>query len=152
MVEAKIKAIMGEEPKAVSSIGSYVPVAKVGNLIFTSGQIPMKDGKPLALGKVGKEVTPEVAQDCAKLSAFNALGAIKTVEPDLNKIARIVKVTVFVNSAEGFTGQPAVANGASNFYVDVFGDAGKHARSAVGVAELPLNVPVELEIIAEMKP
>eukprot|EP00826_Nyctotherus_ovalis_P007633 TRINITY_DN11938_c0_g1_i2.p1 TRINITY_DN11938_c0_g1~~TRINITY_DN11938_c0_g1_i2.p1 ORF type:complete len:152 (-),score=53.17 TRINITY_DN11938_c0_g1_i2:133-588(-) len=145
------REIIGEEPKAFPALGSYVSVKKVGNLIFTAGQIPVEDGKPIALGKVGKEVTIEKAQECAQLAAFNSLGALKTVLNDLSKVDEVVKVTVFVNSAAGFTNQPAVANGASDFYVKVFGEKGKHARSAVGVAELPLNVPVEVEAIISVK-
>eukprot|EP01022_Parablepharisma_sp_SALTPOND_P008435 TRINITY_DN136006_c1_g1_i1.p3 TRINITY_DN136006_c1_g1~~TRINITY_DN136006_c1_g1_i1.p3 ORF type:complete len:167 (-),score=30.85 TRINITY_DN136006_c1_g1_i1:120-620(-) len=151
MVEAKAKEIMGEEPKIVSSIGSYVPANLVGNFVYTSGQIPMKDGKPIALGKVGKDLTVEQGQECAKLCAFNSLGALKSAVGDLEKIEKIVKLTVFVNSAPGFTAQPTVANGASDFFVNVFGDKGKHARSAVGVAELPIDVPVEIEVIALVK-
>ena len=151
MVESKAKEIMGEEPKAVSALGLYVPVKKINNLIFTSGQIPTKDGVPIALGKVGAEVTVEKAQECAQLAAFNSLGAIKSVLGDLDKVDEIIKLTVFVSSAVGFSGQPAVANGASDFFVKVFGDKGKHARSAVGVSELPLNVPVELEVIISVK-
>ena len=151
MVEAKVKEIMGEETKVTKPIGSYLPATFSGNLIYTSGQLPMKDGKLVATGKVGKEITLEQGQELARICAYNALGALKSVVGDLEKIEKIVKVTVFVNSAPGFTAQPAVANGTSDFLVKVFGENGKHARSAVGVAELPLNAPVEVEIIAMAK-
>ena len=151
MIEAKIKEIIGEEPKVGKPAGNYVPAVQVGDLIFTSGQIPFKGDKLMALGKVGKEVTPEEAYQCAQQSACNGLGAIKGLIGNLEMIDRIVKVTVFVNSAPGFTAQPAVANGASDFLAKIFGENGKHARAAVGVAELPLNAPVELEMIVSVK-
>jgi len=151
MVEAKIKAEIGMEPNVVKPVGSYIPASNVGNVVYTSGQLPMKEGKLMATGKVGKEVTVEQAQELAKIAAFNALGAIKSVAGNLDNVDKILKLTVFVNSAPGFTAQPAVANGASDFFVKIFGENGKHARSAVGVAELPLNAPVELEVVASLK-
>lgn len=149
MIEQKIREILGHDlpgnpPKPLAS---YVPAQKCGNLIFTSGQLPFKDGKLIAEGKVGYEVTEEKAIECARLCAINCLVAIKSVMGDLNNIEQIVKLTVFVNSAIGFNQQPKVANGASDFLVGVFGEVGKHARSAVGVSELPMNAPVEIEMV-----
>ena len=137
-------------PDVVPPVAAYQPTARSGNLIYTAGQLPMKNGEPLALGKVGAEVTPEDGAASARQAALNALAAIQAEVGDLDQVKRIVKVVVFVASAPGFTGQPAVANGASEFLGEVFGEAGKHARSAVGVAELPLGVPVEVELIAEV--
>lgn len=151
MVEAKVKEIMGTEVKVVTAIGNYLPAVHSGCCVYTSGQVPMRDGKLLAVGKVGKDVTPEQGYECARQCAYNCLGAIKAAIGNLEMIERVIKVVAFVNSAPGFSGQPAVANGASDFLVKVFGDAGKHARSAVGVAELPLNAPVEVEVVVSLK-
>jgi enamine deaminase RidA (YjgF/YER057c/UK114 family) len=137
MVEKKVKDTVGLEIPPFKAVGNYVGASQVGNLLFTSGSIPMKDGKPLALGKVGKEVTLEQAQECAKQCIINALGSAKSVIGDLDQILKIVKLTVYVNAAPGFVNSPGVANGASDFLVQIFGDNGKHARAAVGVAELP---------------
>lgn len=147
---AKLAELGIEVPEVVPPLAAYQPAARSGNLVFTAGQLPVKDGQPLALGKVGGDVSPEDGTACARQSALNALAAIKAEIGDLDLIKRVVKVVVFVASAEGFTGQPAVANGASEFLGEVFGEAGKHARSAVGVAELPLGVPVEVELIVEV--
>jgi enamine deaminase RidA (YjgF/YER057c/UK114 family) len=127
-----------------------VPTVRTGNLVFTAGQLPRRDGELVATGKVGAEVTPEVAAEAAAACALNALAAIKGEIGDLSAIRRVVKVVVFVASAPDFTGQPAVANGASELLGKVFGDAGTHARSAVGVAVLPLDVPVEVELVVEV--
>ena len=152
MVEEKIKEILGYElPVAPKPLAAYVPAVKNDNLIFTSGQLPMKEGKLFAEGKVGGKVSEEIAMECAKICAVNCLSAIKSVIGNLDSIEQIVKLTVFVNSAEGFSSQPKVANGASEFVVQIFGDAGKHSRSAVGVSELPLNAPVEIEMIVKIK-
>jgi enamine deaminase RidA (YjgF/YER057c/UK114 family) len=121
-----------------------------GNHVFTSGQLPMRDGQLLTTGKVGGEVTEEEAFECAQQCALNAIAAVHSLVGDLGAFKRIVKVTVFVASTPDFTGQPKVANGASEFLGEVFGDAGKHARSAVGVSVLPLDVPVEVEIVVEV--
>jgi enamine deaminase RidA (YjgF/YER057c/UK114 family) len=151
MVEEKIKEIIGYElPVAPKPLASYVPVMKSGNLIFTSGQLPMKDGKLLFEGKVGRDVSEDKAVECAKLSAINCLSAVKSLSGNLDNIEQIIKLVVFVNSAVNFTGQPKIANGASDFLVQVLGDKGKHARSAVGVSELPLNSPVEVEMIVRI--
>lgn len=137
-------------PEVVPPVAAYVPAVKTGNLVFTSGQLPMVNGALSATGKVGAEVTPEQAKELAQVCALNALAAIGTL-CNLDDIAQIVKVVGFVASAPGFTGQPAVINGASELLGALFGDAGKHARSAVGVAELPLGAPVEVEVIVALR-
>ncbi len=151
MIEQKIKELIGYDlPTAPKPLAAYIPAQQSGNMIFTSGQLPFKEGKLFAEGKVGNEVTEEKAVECAKISAINCLGTIKSLIGDLDKIEQIVKLVVFVNSAAGFTAQPKVANGASEFLVEVFGDKGKHARSAVGVNQLPMNAPVEIEMIVRV--
>jgi enamine deaminase RidA (YjgF/YER057c/UK114 family) len=151
MLEQKIAEILGYEiPAAPKPVAAYLPAQKHGDLIFTSGQLPFKEGKLAAEGKVGDQVSEEKAIECAGICAVNCLSAVKSVIGDLDKIDQIVKLVVFVNSAAGFTGQPKVANGASELLVEIFGDRGKHARSAVGVAELPLNAPVEIEMIVRI--
>ncbi|AMY20837.1 MULTISPECIES: RidA family protein [Nocardiaceae] len=137
-------------PPVVPPVASYVPAVRSGNHVFTSGQLPIVDGALHATGKVGAEVDPEVATEAARLCALNALAAIDALV-GLESITRVVKVVGFVASAPGFTGQPGVINGASHVLGDVFGDAGVHARSAVGVAELPLGAPVEVELIVEVR-
>jgi enamine deaminase RidA (YjgF/YER057c/UK114 family) len=137
-------------PSDTAPLAAYVPTVRTGNLVFTAGQLPRRDGELVATGKVGAEVTPEVAAAAAAACALNALAAIKGEIGDLAAIRRVVKVVVFVASAPDFTGQPAVANGASELLGKVFGDAGTHARSAVGVAVLPLDVPVEVELVVEV--
>ncbi|WP_315771975.1 RidA family protein [Rhodococcoides kroppenstedtii] len=137
-------------PPVVPPVASYVPAVRSGNHVFTSGQLPMVDGALHATGKVGAEVDPEVATEAARLCALNALAAIDALV-GLESITRVVKVVGFVASAPGFTAQPGVINGASHLLGDVFGDAGVHARSAVGVAELPLGAPVEVELIVEVR-
>lgn len=143
-----LKALGVELPKTPPPAGSYVPATKAGSLVFTSGQLPFENGELAAAGKVGAEVSLEEAQGAARLCALNALAAAAEKVGGLDNIGGIVKVVGFVASAEGFTEQPKVINGASDFIGEVFGEAGVHARSAVGVAELPLNSPVEVEIIA----
>jgi enamine deaminase RidA (YjgF/YER057c/UK114 family) len=137
-------------PEVVPPVAAYQPTARSGNLVFTAGQIPLRDGAPVATGKVGAEVSEELGYECARQCALNALGAIKAEVGDLSNVERVVKAVVFVASAPGFTGQPQVANGASELLGAAFGEAGKHARSAVGVAALPLDVPVEVELIVEV--
>ncbi|WP_424183909.1 RidA family protein [Actinokineospora sp. G85] len=139
-----------ELPSVAAPAGSYVPAVRTGSLVFTSGQVPIVDGAVAATGKVGGEVSPEEAQRLARVCALNALAAVDALV-GLDAVVRVVKVVGFVASAEGFTGQPAVLNGASDLLAEVFGEAGKHARSAVGVAELPLGVPVEVEIVVEVR-
>lgn len=136
-------------PTVVPPLASYVPAVQSGNYVYVSGQLPMVDGKLSLTGKVGDEVSVEDAAELAKICALNALAAIEALV-GLGRLVKIVKVTGFVASAAGFTGQPAVINGASNLFGEVLGEQGRHARSAVGVAELPLGAPVEVEVIAEV--
>lgn len=150
-IEEKLKSMGLSLPPVPKPVAAYIPAVQTGDVVYTSGQIPVAEGKIQYSGKVGKEVTKEQAYEAAKLCALNALAAVKGVVGDLEKIERIVKVVGFVASAEGFTEQPAVVNGASEFLGELLGEKGLHARSAVGVAELPLNVPVELEMIVKVK-
>ena len=136
-------------PAVTPPLAAYVPAVQTGNHVYVSGQVPRADGELLAVGKVGAEVSPESAKDLAAQCALNGLAAIDALV-GLDRVVRVVKVVGFVASAEGFTGQPAVINGASELLRAVFGEAGRHARSAVGVAELPLGVPVEVEMIVEI--
>jgi enamine deaminase RidA (YjgF/YER057c/UK114 family) len=136
-------------PAVPAPAGAYVPAVRSGSLVFTAGQVPFVDGKVAATGKVGREVSPEEAKGHARTCALNALAAVDSLV-GIDRVVRVVKVVGFVASAEGFTGQPGVVNGASELLGEVFGDAGRHARSAVGVAELPLGVPVEVELIVEV--
>ncbi|MFD2675502.1 RidA family protein [Gulosibacter bifidus] len=133
-------------PQVAAPAGSYLPAITHGNVVYTSGQLPFRDGELAATGKVGAEVTLEQAQELAQLAALNCLAAVKQQLGAIDRVTRILKVTVYVNSAAGFVQQPQVANGASDFFGAIFGDAGRHVRSAVGVAELPLDSPVEIEI------
>jgi enamine deaminase RidA (YjgF/YER057c/UK114 family) len=136
-------------PAVPAPAGAYVPAIRAGSLVFTAGQVPFVDGKVAATGKVGREISPEEAKDHARTCALNALAAVDSLV-GIDAVVRVVKVVGFVASAEGFTGQPGVVNGASELLGEVFGEAGQHARSAVGVAELPLGVPVEVELIVEV--
>jgi enamine deaminase RidA (YjgF/YER057c/UK114 family) len=136
-------------PAVPAPAGAYVPAVKSGSLVFTAGQVPFVDGKVAATGKVGREISPEEAKGHARTCALNALAAVDALV-GLDRVTRVVKVVGYVASAEGFTGQPGVLNGASELFGEVFGDAGQHARAAVGVAELPLGVPVEVELIVEV--
>ncbi|MCK6457917.1 MAG: RidA family protein [Phycisphaerae bacterium] len=137
-------------PPVTKPIGSYVPGTRVGTLVMCSGQLPIKDGQLLAAGKVGRDVTLEVAQAAARRAALNALAVLAEAAGSIDRIARIVRLAVFVNSAAGFFDQPKVANGASDLMVEVFGDGGRHVRAAVGAAELPMNACVEVEVMAEV--
>lgn len=150
MFEEKLKQMGVSIPEVVKPLAAYIPATQVGNLVMTSGQVPISEGKVKYQGKVGKDLTEEEGMNAAKLCALNCLSAIKSVTGNLDKIKRVVKLTVFVSSAEGFTAQPKVANGASEFIGDIFGEAGKHVRSAVGVSELPLDSAVEIEMIVEI--
>lgn len=134
-------------PEVPTPVAVYVPAVVCGDLVFTSGQLPMKNGELMVTGKVGGEVSPEEAKGCAEQCALNAIAAVKSVVGDLANVVQVVKVVVFVASTPDFTGQPQVANGASELLGKVFGDAGVHARSAVGVPVLPLDSPVEVEIV-----
>ena len=136
-------------PDVVPPVAAYVPAVRSGSYVYTAGQLPMRDGALIAAGKVGHGITPEVATACAQQCALNAIAAIRSVAGDLSAV-RIVKVVAFVASDPNFTGQPGVANGASELFGKVFGDNGVHARSAVGVPVLPLDAPVEVEVIAEI--
>ena len=136
-------------PEVVPPLAAYQPTARSGNLVFTAGQLPSRDGTMLATGKLGDAVTEEQGYDCARQCALNAIAAVKAELGDLGKVKRIVKVVAFVASTPDFTGQPQVANGASELFGSVFADAGVHARSAVGVPVLPLDAPVEVELVVE---
>ena len=137
-------------PPVAPPVAAYVPAVRTGNYVYTSGQLPLVDGKLQGAGKVGDGVTTEEAAGLARIAALNALAAAASVAGGLDAIARIVKVTCFVASDPSFTGQAQVANGASELLIEVLGDAGRHARSAVGMAVLPLDTPVEVELIAEV--
>jgi enamine deaminase RidA (YjgF/YER057c/UK114 family) len=137
-------------PPVAPPVAAYVPAVRSGNYVYTSGQLPLVDGKLQGTGKVGDGVAPEEAAALARIAALNALAAAASVAGGVDAIARIVKVTCFIASAPAFTGQAQVANGASELLIEVLGDAGRHARSAVGMAVLPLDSPVEVELIAEV--
>jgi enamine deaminase RidA (YjgF/YER057c/UK114 family) len=139
-----------ELPPVVAPLAAYVPAVRTGSLVYTSGQVPFRDGKLATTGKVGAEIAADDAADLARTCALNALAAVHDLV-GLDSVVRVVKVLGFVASAPDFTGQPAVINGASELLRDVFGDAGAHARSAVGVAALPLDAPVEVELIVEVR-
>lgn len=136
-------------PDVAAPLASYVPAVRTGNVVYTSGQLPMEAGKLVGTGKVGAEVTPEEGKAMARICALNALAAVDSLV-GIDAVARVVKVVGFVASAPGFTGQPGVVNGASELLAEVFGETGAHARSAVGVSELPLGAPVEVEMIVEV--
>jgi enamine deaminase RidA (YjgF/YER057c/UK114 family) len=136
-------------PSVPAPAGAYVAARRSGSLVFTAGQVPLVDGKPAALGKVGADVDADEAYRLARVCALNALAAVHSLV-GIDAVAGVVKVVGFVASAPGFTGQPQVINGASDLLGEVFGEAGQHARSAVGVAELPLGVPVEVELVVEL--
>ncbi|HSX65972.1 RidA family protein [Nocardioides sp.] len=149
-VEARLAELGLTVPDVVPPVAAYVPAVRSGNHVFTAGQLPMRDGALIATGKVGDGVSPEQAAECARQCALNAIAAVKSVVGDLEKVVRVVKVVAFVASTPDFTGQPGVANGASELLAAAFGDAGIHARSAVGVPVLPLDAPVEVEILVEI--
>ena len=140
-----------ELPRAPAPVGAYVPYVISGSLMFISGQVPIRDGKMIHEGKVPLDVTVEQGQECAALCFLNAIAQAKAALGDLDQVERIVRMTGYVAVAADFTDQPLVVNGASNLAVDIFGEEGRHARVAVGVAELPLGAPVELEVILEVK-
>jgi enamine deaminase RidA (YjgF/YER057c/UK114 family) len=150
-VEERLAELGRTLPGVAAPVAAYVPAVRSGSFVFTSGQLPMVDGSLVATGKVGAEVSAEDAKQLAATCALNALAAIKALIGDLDQVRRIVKVVGFVASAADFTGQPGVVNGASELLGDVFGDKGVHARSAVGVAVLPLDAPVEVELIVEIE-
>lgn len=137
-------------PEVAKPVAAYIPALRSGNHVYTSGQLPMRDGQLILTGKVGGEVSQDEAVECARQCALNALAAVRGEVGELSAIKRIVKVVAFVASTPDFTGQPIVANGVSELLGDVFGEAGRHARSAVGVPVLPLDAPVEVELIVEV--
>ena len=147
---ARIQELGITLPVVAKPAGAYVPAVQSGNLVFTAGQIPLVEGKLIATGKVGKEISVEEAKSIARVCALNAVAAIKGVVGDLDRVKKVVKVVGFVASAPEFTQQPAVINGASELLEQIFGDSGIHARSAVGVAVLPLDAPVEVELVVEI--
>ena len=150
-IKEKIESLGLTLPVAALPVAAYVPAVKTGNLVFVAGQLPLVDGKIIKEGKVGKEVTPEEAKDMAQVCALNALAAVALVA-DLDQIEKIVRVGGFVNGIPGFTAIPPIINGASELFIKLFGEVnGKHARTAIGVAELPLNAPVEVEVLVQLK-
>ena len=150
-IKEKLAEIGLTLPIAAAPVAAYVPAVRTGNLVFTAGQLPIVDGKVVITGKVGAEVTPEQAKEMAQICALNALAAISLVA-DIDQIERVVRVGGFVNGVPGFVAIPQVINGASELLIKLFGEVnGKHARTAVGVAELPLNAPVEVEMVVQLK-
>ena len=150
-IQSKLAELGLTLPVTAAPVAAYVPAVRTGNLVFTAGQLPLVDGKIPFVGKVGSDVTPEQAKDMAQICALNALAAISLVA-DIDQIERVVRVGGFVNGIPGFVAIPAVINGASELLIKLFGEVnGKHARTAIGVAELPLNSPVEIEIVVQLK-
>lgn len=149
-VEDRLAAAGLEVPEVAPPVAVYVPAVRSGNHVYTSGQLPLRAGELLATGKVGAEVDAETAYSCAQQCGLNAIAAVKAELGDLDLVKRVVKVGVYVASAPDFTAHPQVANGASELFGTAFGDAGVHARAAVGVAALPLDAPVELELVVEI--
>lgn len=147
---ARLAELGIELPEVAAPLAAYVPAVRTGNLVYTAGQLPITSGNLAVTGKVGIGVTPEVGKTLARVCALNALAAVHSLV-GIDAVTRVVKVVGFVASSPGFTGQPGVVNGASELFGEVFGDAGAHARSAVGVSELPLDAPVELELIVEVR-
>jgi enamine deaminase RidA (YjgF/YER057c/UK114 family) len=148
-VRLKLKELGLELPVAAKPVAAYVPAIRTGNLVFTAGQLPLLNGEMVATGKVDGEITPERAKELAQICALNALAAVETVA-DINKITKIVRVVGYVNGVAGFVNHPVVVNGASELFISIWGEGAKHARSAVGIAELPLNSPVEVELTVEI--
>ena len=150
--EARLAELGIELPPVAQPVASYVPVVLCDSLAFLSGQIPLSEGKLLVAGKLGAELDLEAGVAAARRCGLQAMAALRFALGSLDRVRRIVKVSVFVASAEGFVDQPKVANGASDLFLQVFGEAGRHARTSVGVPELPLGAPVEVEVIAEIGP
>jgi enamine deaminase RidA (YjgF/YER057c/UK114 family) len=150
-LESRLSSLGITLPSVPGPFGAYVPAKRCGNLVFVAGQLPMKDGKLLAVGQVPSRCSVEDAKAAARQCVVNALAAVRTVEPDLGRIAGVVRVGAFVSSDAKFTEQPKVANGASEFLLELFGDAGRHARAAVGVNTLPLDAAVEVEFVFELR-
>jgi len=150
-IQSKLAELGLTLPVAAAPVAAYVPAVRTGNLVFTAGQLPLVDGKIPFIGKVGSDVTPEQAKDMAQVCALNALAAISLVS-DIDQIEKVVRVGGFVNGIPGFIAIPQVINGASELLIKLFGEVnGKHARTAIGVAELPLNAPVEIEMVVQLK-
>ena len=149
-VEERLRSLGYPLPDSAAPLAAYVPAVRTGNLVYTSGQLPSVAGKLTAVGAVGREVDEDAAYAAARTAVLNALAAVKTVVP-LDAVVRIVRMTGYVAGFDNFAGQPAVLNGASDLLVQVFGDAGKHTRAAIGVSTLPLNAPVEVELIVEVR-
>jgi enamine deaminase RidA (YjgF/YER057c/UK114 family) len=149
--EARLTALGLALPPVAAPLAAYVPAVRSGQYVYTAGQLPLADGQLLMTGRVGAQVSVEEAAALARTCALNALAAVASVTGGLAAVSRIVKIVGFVASDPSFTGQPLVVNGASELMLEVFGDAGRHARSAVGVAVLPLDAPVEIELIAEVR-
>ncbi len=148
--EERLEAMGLSVPEVPKPVASYLPALRTGSYVFTSGQLPMREGQLITTGKVGGEVSVEDAVECARQCALNAIAAVRAEVGDLSQVVRVVKVVVFVASTPDFTGQAGVANGASELLGEVFAEAGRHARSAVGVAVLPLDAPVEVELLVEV--
>jgi enamine deaminase RidA (YjgF/YER057c/UK114 family) len=149
-VKAKLASLGKILPEVVIPAAAYVPAVRTGNIVFTAGQLPRLNGEMVSVGKVGADVTPERAKELAEICVLNCLAAVGTVV-ELSKVKRVVRVVGYVNGVSGFTDQPSVVNGASELLLAIWGDNGKHARSAVGVAELPFNSPVEIELTVEVE-
>lgn len=150
-ITARLRELGVTLPAVSAPVGSYVPATRVGDLVMTSGQLPLVAGELVATGKVPKDITLEAAEEAARNAVINGLAAVASVIDGVDNIRRVVRLGVFVNSSAGFTDQAKVANGASNFLVDLLGENGKHVRAAVGVSELPLNAAVELELTVQVK-
>lgn len=151
-IDVRLQQLGVTLPPAPKPVAAYVPFVRTGNLVFVSGQLPSRDGKVAFTGQVPASITPEAAAEAARLATLNALSVLRDAcAGDLDRVLRIVRLGVFVCSADGFAGQPAVANGASDLLLSLFGDAGRHARAAVGVNALPLNAVVEVELVAEVR-
>lgn len=149
--EDRLKSLGIELPPAPAPVGSYIPAVKVGDLVYTSGQISIRAGRLTAVGKVGSALSIAEGAEAAKVAVLNALAQVAAVAGGLNNIVRVIRVAVYVNSGPGFTDQPKVANAASDLLVAIFGEAGRHVRAAVGANELPLDSPVEIEMMAQVK-
>ncbi|MBD3411091.1 MAG: RidA family protein [Ignavibacteriales bacterium] len=150
MIEERLREMGYAVPEAPAPLAAYVPATRSGSLAFTAGQLPIRDGELIATGKVGADVGEEKAVEAARVAVLNALGALKALLGDLEKIRRVVKVNAYVASAPDYYNHPAVANGASELIGEAFGEQGAHARAAVGVAALPKNAPVEIELVVEV--
>ena len=149
-VRSKLAELGLTLPVAAKPVAAYVPAIRTGNLVFTAGQLPLVDGKIVATGKVGAAVTSEQAKELAQICALNALAAVETVAK-VDDIVKVIRVVGYVNGVAGFINPPIVVNGASELFVSIWGEAGKHARSAIGVSDLPLDAPIEIELTVELK-